>query len=115
VRHEQASSFLHEALAVTVVLIEVGVVVAGDGAVHAASAGGLGRAYGTTGDKPDLVADTVRHPERNHLRQPKTRTRKASSTALFKQNHYLGALRTHYTNLALNWSLALNWAEPTSD
>jgi len=51
--------------------IEVGVVVAGHGAVHAASAGKLGCAYNRRQHlcmQRDLVADTVRHPERNHLR-----------------------------------------------
>ena len=71
-RHRQVSSVLHEALAVVVVLIEVGVVAAGHGAVHAASAGRLGCAL--TRDsisacmQRDLVADKARHPDRNHLR-----------------------------------------------
>jgi hypothetical protein len=42
VRHETRTVVLHEALAVVVVLIVVGVVAAGHGTVHAASAGGAG-------------------------------------------------------------------------
>jgi L-aminopeptidase/D-esterase-like protein len=91
VRRKQGPSFLHKASAVAVVLIEVGVVAAGHGAVHAASAGGLGCAYNRQQHlymQRDLVADTVRHPALTAIRK-----RKASRIALFKQNHDLGALR----------------------